>query len=120
MFLESTLSNMATVSAGLVNVNQLTVTGTQAGAIQASNLNIGNLDLSGNLGVGGQINCNSLEGKLEGLFVQTSTTEMNYISVYDLPNHDPTFMWNYVLEDKADIVTEILQMTPLLLLHRIL
>ena len=46
---------MATVSAGLVNVNQLTVTGTQAGAIQASNLTTGNLDLSGNLGVGGVI-----------------------------------------------------------------
>ena len=46
---------MATVSAGLVKVNQLTVTGTQAGAIQASNLTTGNLDLSGNLGVGGNL-----------------------------------------------------------------
>ena len=44
------------LSAGLVNVNQLTVTGTQAGAIQVSNLNIGNLDVSGNLNTG-QITC---------------------------------------------------------------
>jgi hypothetical protein len=40
---------MSNLSAGLVKVDSLTVTGTQAGAIQASNLAIGNLDVSGNL-----------------------------------------------------------------------
>jgi hypothetical protein len=40
---------MSNLSAGLLKVDSLTVTGTQAGAIQASNLSIGNLDVSGNL-----------------------------------------------------------------------
>jgi len=43
---------MSTISAGLVSVTNLTVTGTQAGAIQASNLSTGNFSLSGDLDVG--------------------------------------------------------------------
>jgi len=46
---------MSTISAGLVSVTNLTVTGTQAGAIQASNLSTGNFSLSGDLDVSGNL-----------------------------------------------------------------
>jgi hypothetical protein len=46
---------MSTISAGLVQTTNLTVTGTQAGAVQATNLNFNNLGVSGNMNVGGAL-----------------------------------------------------------------
>ena len=46
---------MSSISAGLVKTTNLTVSGLGAGAVQATNLNFTNLDVSGNLSVGGAI-----------------------------------------------------------------
>ena len=47
---------MSSISAGLVNVENLTVTGLGAGAIKATNLQFTNLDVSGNLTTAGNLN----------------------------------------------------------------
>ena len=45
---------MTTLSAGLINATNLTVTGTQSGAVQSTNFDK-ILDLSGNLSVAGDV-----------------------------------------------------------------
>jgi len=50
---------MSTISAGLVNVTNLSVTGASAGAVSATNFKFTNLDVSGGLTVGGVLTFNT-------------------------------------------------------------
>jgi len=56
---------MSNLSAGLINVENLTVTGTQSGAIKATNLAFTSLDLSGNLSVGGNLTAPNLTSNVQ-------------------------------------------------------
>jgi len=49
---------MSSISAGLVKTTNLTVTGTQAGAVTATNLDFTNLSIPGSLSVSGNLNIN--------------------------------------------------------------